>query len=568
MSSFSPSGAGGSVQDSPELDRILSIPRRTWTPAELLTLSADMTAALKTANGTQTLRPIQALALLEIGKWRGAFLPIRTGGGKTLLSLLAPRMVPSARPLLLVPAHLREKTRDELAGYRKDWVLPKFIKIMSYQTLSTVANAAALDDYRPDFIFCDEAHYLKNTSAACTARVSRYMKEQYGKVPFVVASGTLTKRSIRDFAHLGNWSLRERNPVPQDWNALDEWSRALDVNVNAQRRLMPGALSRLRNSPIEPIRSAFKRRLVDTPGVVATQDKPLPIPLTFESHLMHYPSPHWSMLRDDGMTPDGWECMDGIEIWRHARELSIGCWYRWDPRPPTEWSMARSAWGRLCREILKTNRRNLDSELQVVMAVQAGHYPHAEAIYADWKAIEPTFTPNVEAVWESDHAIEWIRDWIAKGPGIVWVSHRFLGERLADMGVLPYYSNGGLCTKTGRAIEQADPTKAIAASIAANSTGRNLQMFNRNLIVGVPPNGSIFEQLISRTHRDGQTAAAVSVEMLFGCVEDVSAFWRAVEDSKYAEAMTGQAQKLCHSALTSVADPDIVSAHCTAQWVR
>ena len=533
---------------------------------ESIDIAQQLTDALKTPWGTWTLKPVQALALLEIGQWGGAFLPIRVGGGKSLISLLAARMIPSARPLLLVPAHLRDKTYAEMSGYRKNFVIHPAINIVSYQTLSTVNNATLLEGYKPDMIIADEAHYLKNTAAACTKRVSRYLKSRQGTVPFVAMSGTMTKRSIRDFAHLASWSLRDRSPCPIDWGALDEWSRALDVNVHESRRLLPGALRQLRTTPQESIREAYQRRLMSVPGVVASRDEPLPIEIELRTHLMHYPSPHWNALRDDWCTPDGWKCAEGVEVWRHARELAIGCWYRWNPRPPEEWVEARSAWGKACRGVLSNNRRNLDSQLQVMQAVQAGHYPHVMKTLADWKAIEPTFKPNVEAVWESNHATDWVKNWAAQSPGIVWVSHRFLGPRLAP---LPYFGGGGVDTRTGDTIESWDPSRgSIVASIAANGTGRNLQSWSRNLIVGAPPNGSQWEQLIGRTVRPGQKAKKVTVDVLLGCVEDVAALWTAVSDAKYAQEMTGQTQKLCRIDLTQAHTPDSVAGLGTAQWIK
>ena len=46
------------------------------------------------------------------------------------------------------------------------------------------------------------------------------------------------------------WALRSLSPVPlpKDFDTLDEWSRALDVNVMPQRRLAPGALGALQSA--------------------------------------------------------------------------------------------------------------------------------------------------------------------------------------------------------------------------------------------------------------------------------------------------------------------------------
>lgn len=546
----------GSVQDSLDVRRVVSLPRRTWAAGDAAALAESMTATLRTRHGAQTLRPIQAVALLEIAQQRGGLLPIRVGAGKTLISLLAPRMVGAVRPLLLLPAHLRDKTERELSEYRKDWILPGLVRIESYQTLSRVGAARLLEDYQPDLIVADEGHFLKNPSAACTKRVSRYLRA-HRDTAFVVMSGTLTKKSVRDFAHLANWALGDKSPAPSEWVALDEWSRALDVSVAEHRQLAPGALGALRESPIEPLRRAYRRRLTETPGVVATQDQPLPIPLTIRSILIDDLPPvvlrAYATLRRDWTTPDGWPIEDGVVLWGHARELSSGFYSVWDPRPPREWIEARKAWAAECREVLTHNRRGLDTELQVRLAVRDGQYPELVEVLSEWEQIRPTFEPNSVPVWLTDVTIDRIVRWEAEhGPALIWTDRPCVGERLAARG-LPYYGQMGL-TSDGRFIEQHDPRKGSAVvSIGANCTGRNLQAWHTNLVVDVSPDGGQWEQLLGRTHRDGQTQP-VTCDVLFGCIEDVSAFWTAVKRSAYAEEITGQAQKLSHADLESVCE--------------
>lgn len=548
-----------------------------------------------------TLKPIQAIALTEIGLYRGGLLPIRVGGGKTLISLLAPRVTGALRPLLMLPAHLRDKTRDEMRAYRRHWHLPALHRIESYQMLSRVSGAALLTEYAPDHIFADETHYLKNPNAACTKRTARYMRANRSTA-FVVASGTITKRSVKDFAHLANWSLGRTAPIPADHNALDEWSRALDVGVQNARRLAPGALSELGPGPV---RQEYQRRLVETPGVIATQEGPLPIELTIKSHAVDLDpvlETAYENLRADGVTPDGWLCPDGIAIWRHARELSTGFYSIWDPRPPDDWADARRDWGAECRELIKTNRRQLDTELQVRRAVAdtpahevryscdpddpvegcegpcLGHarkvpaspslYPHALPALRRWQRLRPTFEPNSVPVWVSDRTIDWIASWAkANGPALIWTDRPAVGRRLAELHGLPYYGQLGIDERTGRYVEKHRPHEGSAVlSIDANSVGRNLQRWSRNLVIDVAPNGSKWEQMLGRTHRDGQQAEEVTVDVLFGCVEDVTSFWRGLEDSQYAEEMTGQAQKLVHANLEGVESVQEAGQRSGAQW--
>jgi hypothetical protein len=540
------------VQDSQELRRIADVPRRVWEPTVAQEWADRWTQALRREGGTMSLRPIQAIALSEIAQWGGGFFPIRVGGGKTLISLLAPRVVPQcARPLLLLPAHLRDKTRNEMRALREHWKLPAFLRIESYQMLSRVNGAELLTNYAPDLIICDEAHYLKNPGAACTKRMARYLRANREAVS-VFMSGTITKRSIRDFAHLASWALGDLSPAPADFNVLDEWSRALDVNVAEHRRLSPGALRRLGPGP--EIRKVYRDRLVETPGVVATQEGPLPIELRIKSHSVQLDpivEEAYRTLREMWTTPDDWPVEDGVAMWRHARELSSGFYSKWDPRPPEDWRDARREWASMCRDLISSNRRNLDTELQVRMAVLKDYAPHARPTLDRWLEIQPTFEPNAVAVWVSDRTVDWIANRVRGTRTLVWTERPALGLRLAEKHGLPYYANLGVDARTGRQVEQHGDGPAVL-SIDANAIGRNLQKWNKNLIVDVPPNGAKWEQMLARTHRDGQASPVVDVDVLFGCIEDVRGFWRAVEDSEYAEDMTGQAQKLVHADLEDV----------------
>ena len=402
------------VQWSRDLDRVVGLPRRGWTSEASARVVEALTSALRAPGGRQTLRPTQAIALYEAAHLGGLFAPIRVGGGKTLLSALLPRMWSGVvRPLVIVPASLREKTRAEYAELRRDWVLPPFIRVESYETISTVGGAYLLGEYEPDVIVCDEAHRLKALDSAVTKRVGRYLRgRRKAGTPlrFCAMSGSFIGRSIRDFSHLAGWALGDHAPVPSDRDAIDEWSRALDVNVADHRRMLPGALARIRpeDDPAMDIRAAYRERLTGSVGVVATREAPLPIPLTVTTEALTHPpavETAFATLRKDWETPDGWVCVDGSEVWRHARELAAGYYYVWDPRPPEEWRDARRNWAATSREILSTNRRNLDTEKQARDAVIAGLYPDASRPLAEWLAIGPTFKPNTRAIWISDHLI-------------------------------------------------------------------------------------------------------------------------------------------------------------------
>jgi hypothetical protein len=81
-------------------------------------------------------------------------------------------------------------------------------------------------------------------------------------------------------------------------------------------------------------------------------------------------------------------------------------------------------------------------------------------------------------------------------------------------------------------------------SIAAHGTGKNLQWTNRNLVCTPPTGGDIWEQLIGRTHRQGQTADEVFVDVYQHTAAVVEGFAKARSSAVYSESTMGQRQRL------------------------
>lgn len=537
----------GAVRLNDELQRIRALPRRLWEPYAK-ELADELTAILRTPNGGMRLRPIQAVALAEIGTVGGLFGPIRVGAGKTLVSLLAPECAFAQRPLLLVPAALVGKTERDRATLSAHWRLSSFVRIMSYEWLGRAQAAEALDDYRPDLIIADEVHRLKNPRAAVTRRVRRFMTDN-PDTKFVGMSGTITKRSIKDFAHVVKWTHAPSDaPVPRWHGDLELWADALDERKGQLRRADPGAIRVLCNEdedrlwnvePRKAARQAFRRRLVETPGVVATKETPIDASIRVrgvEPKITPAIDEAFDRLRYRWETPDGWPIADGLAMFRHARELALGFYYVWNPRPPKHWLEARRAWAAFVRQVLRHSRK-LDSELQV-------RRRHAEAPECRaWLAVRDEFKPNTEPCWIDASVLRAAIAWANKHKGIVWVEHTCFGDLLSRMSGIPYYGRKGLDAR-GNAIEAHAPGKPLVASIQSNSTGRNLQAWSRNLIASMPANGMQTEQLFGRTHRDGQDADEVLFDVFVSCAEHVGSFWQAKRDCEFVADSTGSPQKL------------------------
>lgn len=553
------------VTDSPELKRIIAIERRprvvgAATTPDLTAEFAKRDAAGKII-GTQTLWPTQSAALYEARRQGGLFAPINVGGGKTLISLLVGQAIGSQRIVLLVKPSLRSKlVESDIPKLSRHWNIPLGrMRIVSYSQLSNAKTAEILDEIKPDLIVADEAHELRHRTAARTKRFLRYMKE-HPECSFAGMSGTMTRSSLHDYQHLSELALRKHSPLPLHYGTLAEWAEALDVGDDP---LAPGALLKLcsddelkelgrARNPIEiqhVVRGAFRRRLIETPGVVATEETEVDASLTIEAVRPEVPPEIVAKLKEvrQRWEIDGEELVDALTVARVLRQVAAGFRYKWkwpNDEPDVEWLSARRDWFREVREILKLSKKGLDSPLLIASACERGDFDSAN--YEAWRKVKDRKPPPTEAIWSSDFlvkkALEWAADKNSK-PGIIWYSWRAVGEKLAEVSGLPFFGPG---SEASAKLVQIDAKKSplIICSIAAHGTGKDLQGYANHLVTTPPSGGVEWEQLLGRSHRPGQLADEVSYNVCVHTVETEGAFRNAVRDAGYIEQTTGQKQKL------------------------
>lgn len=539
------------VRASPEFIRIKELPRRAWSEDAATELASALTQLLKTPYGTMSLRPLQAVALTELALYGGLLGPICVGYGKTLITLLAPYVMNSTRPVLLLPAKLIEKTRNDQKMYLEHWKVSPYIHMKSYESLGRVSHATWLEKLQPDLLICDEGHFLKNTRAAVTRRVKRFVEKQ--KIPFVVMSGTLTSKSLHDFAHLSRWALHDNAPLPNHFADLQDWANAVDHRTEFALRTAPGVLSEFADGSddLNAVRSGVQKRITDTPGVVATSGDSVSCSLRVERSTFEVPDniqEHFKSFRETWETPDGWAMISALETFKYACQLALGFYYRMDPRPPSEWLDCRRAWATFVRHVLAHNRRGLDSPLAVSLACSKNELDREQ--YDAWKEIKSTFKPNTVAVWLSDYAIDQGVQWIKENPsgGLVFSFFREFGRRLASVAGVPYCGAGGL-TDDGRYIENFEG-QTLVCSLGSNKEGRNLQThWSKGLVPNPPSTGSIWEQLLGRLHRPGQLSDEVQWTVWDLCDEHAKAFSDSRAKAEYIGRTTGQIQKLQYADL-------------------
>jgi hypothetical protein len=586
------------VQDTPEFRRVLNLPRRDWEiAAQKNDLYKRMTDVFKMPAGQQELRLIQASALADAHDEKGLLAPIRVGEGKTLLTFLLPTIIQGIqRPTLLVPAALIEKTWREFQILRQHWIphaawmtRKNFDEaVISYEILGRDSGKDKLMSRRPDMLIGDEAHKLRNRQAACTKRVERYMIANPETI-FAAMSGTITKRSLMDYWHLAYWALKHKMPLPRVEVEAEKWAEVLDEKktdaigrreagmllqfcTDAERasiavpRTAPVGRTQQMDAPLLEFkqkltvaRKGYQRRLRDTPGVICSPDRNLDCSLVIR-RLGMSPGPEATTLienmRETWETPNGDELTMPTDIWRHARELACGFWYRWQPPPPDYWATARKSWHWNVRQILEPDGvyyeryagMHIDSPMQVGLAITDGRITDTGICKAhqEWQRVRGDYKINTVAEWVSEVTLKYCQDWMnANGPGIVWTEHRAFGIRLAKMLGTGFCSNGGL-DAAGKTIEDYNGAPVVA-SVQANHGGRNLQAWHRNLVVTAAPTGSLWEQLLGRTHRMGQKADTVYVDWIAACEEQDMGFEQLLADARYIQDTTGQSQKLLYA---------------------
>lgn len=567
------------IGPSPEFDRIAALPRRRLVihkdrvsvvklkdgkpDAEELAPKdyPDATQYFARQGGRIRLWPLQNAALHEISLANGGFLSISVGGGKTLVSLLAADALQSKRMVLLVKPQLRQQLfHRDVPFYAKHFRIPlDRIHVVSYNELSSVKRMDILDKIKPDLIVADEAHSLRIRSSARTRRFIRYMRENPG-TRFVALSGTMSKRSIMDYAHLIEFALRKNSPLPHSFRVLEEWSGALDVTDDPKQ---PGVLLQLCRDG-EGVRQGFCRRRNETLGVVASDEGSLGTSLVIAPRKLVIPPEVHQKLRDLYNT---WqvgeeELADGMALNRVARQMVSGFFYEWkwkDGVRDAEWIGARRMWHKAVRNYLQhMSRAGMDSPLLLARAAMedrlnlTGRNLYEEALKLAWarwdvvrKRPEPETIPNWISPFMVRDAVLWARERVkAKENGIIFYEHTALGHAIAKVGELPLFGAGADATTA-----DIRKTPVIVCSIRAQAEGKNLQAWNRLLVTGPPANGLSWEQLIGRAHRPGQMADEVLVEVYLHCDEFRNAFESAMKDALYIEQTQGSKQKLLFASI-------------------
>ncbi len=552
------------VPDTLELRRVLALPRRDWQRDlyEGFTVEqlAEQLSTYLRKPGVEVadarLWITQAKALQEAHDYGGLFGDFPVGAGKTLLSFLVPTLMGAERPLLVIPAKLREKTERDFRDLTQAWVTHPNYAIVNYEKLSRGDGSAFLERVNPDLLVLDEAHKVRNPRAAVTRKIDWWMSN-HKKTRMVAMSGTIVERSLLDSATILKWALPLiLYPLPLSDLELAAWAAAVDL-IKLKSAQVPepvGALMYFCNDEEKKlgrkgVRQAIRRRMKETPGIVSSDAPDVRASLNINLQLVEgYNSETHKLAQQllDGIKPNGDPVTDKdlASRWATYRTLTSGFWYEWNPPPPAGWREARSAWKAFVSSTMdyaiQHSLKGLESEALVTQAVSRGdtRIPRMQSkgqpLLEAWHAIRDTYKEARSPVWVDDRIIHFVDDWARNNTGIIWVNEVALGQRLeADLG-LAYYHNKGLDAQK-RFIEDADNDRCIVASVKSNGEGRNLQFkWSNNLVISPMPTGSEWEQTLGRTHRPKQEADEVNFDVVFGCLVEWECWSQAMADAEFA----------------------------------
>jgi hypothetical protein len=544
--------------------------------------------------------PAQAWALYEAPLAGGLLGVLAPGSGKTAVGFLMVIAMWMADPACnlavgLVPSTLVKQLVNEYKLWREHWLVPNLIwdktesagphgsqfernwptlHIIPYSIISREESRTLLKDIGPKLVYADEMHKLSRMDSARTARFARAFS-QVPSTKFCGWTGTPWDKEIEEVAHLMAFALRDRSPLPLDSREVKVWGTALNPGVN---QADPGALLRM-CEPGEPLYRGFRRRLVETEGVVATQEGAIATP-----HYIYgrYPGPMGAELlkdlkelREDWLRPDGEIQTDIFEQSKTLRELICGFYYRWifpriertpDGKPTPKaraqvelWYARRKAWRKELRAKLEPREEHLDSEKLCIDAAKRFHANYDGPLpvwesetYLDWAEVENTVYHETEAVWVDDYLVNDAIAWAREYRGVIWYEHTALGHRIAQLSGLPLHE-GGPGAEARILAEKGD--RSLVVSIDSHGTGRDglQRLFHEQLWTSPPSSGKLTEQLAARLHRVGQRNARVSTWINRHTPEFKESIRRAAKRGQFAGETLCGSQKL----LTAICDFDL-----------
>ncbi len=465
-----------------------------------------------------------------------------------------------------------------------------------------------LDAIGAGLLILDEAHQFKNKNTARGRRLASYIEAH--KPMGVCLSGTITQKAIADYHHLITWCLRDNSPLPHSSFAAMQWGSVIDANArptDSMTRPMRPLIDWGRdffsseNFPLsrDGFRKAYRYRLVTAPGVAAMGEGEIGTSLILRNEPAQTGEEGWSRLTklidqvvEDWTTPSGDPIDHAIHMHKWMRELSAGFYNElyWpsvselaDRRDLEEseaeqvlaaakkFHEAQNKYSKGLREwIGKHSKDGLDAPM--LIGNNMYHYGDRDVgpeLFHLWKSKEEAKRQAIPP-WEMERLenrrrplSRWKREvrvcpykinaavkWALDNPGaLIWYYHievgKWLFEEMKKAGIDARHCPDGV--KHDKWI--IDPLNAghtVIVSIPSHCEGKNLQHFQKNYVVEWPRSAKESEQMLGRTHRNGQLADELIVTTCKTLPWDHESFGATLNDALYAHQTTANRQKLIY----------------------
>ena len=611
-----------------EMNRIVNLPRISEITDEMQEQASKL-LLLKTASWPK-LNKVQVAAILSYLKYGGILGAIGVGWGKTFVSFKTADLAYAKgkkKILLLIPANCVIKTSVEIPELMHETALnlpihmlggatkAKRMKmskedsglfIMSYEQLSLKDSSEVIRNIAPNIIIADECHRLAKPTSTCTMRIGRWMAE-FPQTEFCGMSGTLTDKSLYDYAHITQWACKGNAPLPNVASELDNWCELLNSTFSehvqgflfkplidwAQVNFPP---NKEKEEPdynlteVASLRNAYKKRFASAPGVVSSGDAQVNVSLLMQNNEIKNPQQyqgydeiltHMQNVDDFMMNPSGEEIEYALHTFKYKYELTSGFFLElyWEDdeivsdklkisyaeasmrmqRSREHLEACQEYWASMRRWLQENACEGLDmpSMLEDSMLEHKGRDVGADLYmkYAYMKSKE--FDDLVERAERShrvcDYKVKSAVDFyqsLKKGTGcLFWIHHHELGrwlcEEFQNRDIPFIYADA---SKKGeyQILNKENAHLPIVASTSSHSTGKNLQHFQENYFVQFSRSSKTVEQAIGRTHRQGQKADSLIMNTNFTTEFDHQMFAAVMADSLYV-AQTQNRQKLVYA---------------------
>jgi hypothetical protein len=578
------------VYATPDLRRILAIPRRVWKDEDAQRLVAEWAPTLLTPKGKAELARLNLLApevrereltalgrkgyplvpstdqikiVSELAQYGRALTLAPVGAGKTWLmyigATISEMYYGTKRHCVAVPAYLKDDTLDAHRRYAEYWQPTREpIRVITYSDMGTAKNAFLLcacekcrngaelaDIYAeikdpptpicPDYLGLDEVDALRNvTKSAVARRFARFFSNHpSSECKRIGGTGTLIEDSANEMFAPLTWFLEEHAPVPFEYTERQAWCGGLDASAPRGGRYDPSVLIQAFGGDLSAddwhreARRSYGRFIRETPGFVVVNKASCDT----DVHMRVIPAPRDEQIENlfVPLRTLGRAVDDyiiGDSLSKRRYAVTLGAGWV-DVWDPRPPAPWLAARNAYNAAVQDVIKASVRRGAPLDTEFQARKYLRNSPELQAWREIEDTFTPNGVPVAISLSVGNYIKQWLElNGPAVVFVEGTWLGETLEQVTKVLYYAGEGVSRYGTRPKEG----ESIIASVRANMRGRNWQYLNKVLIVGAFGRASWIEQIVGRLHRQGQDRA-VWVDYLAVSGESLRAFDRVRERS-------------------------------------